>query len=183
MKFLEPTRKPTVLATNNPLKFGKSFENFTANPLRILLEALSVNATQTRNKWDCWESAVRKVKEGTSAVLLQSGLNKEWWAQSMECYCFLRNIEDLFFDGRHHMKDGSECPFADQWSFSEQWSNVTLFLQKTNLHHFFSKQVARQILLLCIVCERNLQRRHDDRRQWGICGDGRTWIHARMLNA
>ena len=25
------------------------------------------------------------MKEGTSAVLLQSGLDKEWWADSMEC--------------------------------------------------------------------------------------------------
>ena len=31
------------------------------------------------------ERAVRRVKEGTSAVLLQSGLNESWWADSMEC--------------------------------------------------------------------------------------------------
>ena len=30
------------------------------------------------------ERAVRRVKEGTSAVLLQSGLNETWWADSME---------------------------------------------------------------------------------------------------
>ena len=29
------------------------------------------------------ERAVRRVKEGTSAVLLQSGLNESWWADSM----------------------------------------------------------------------------------------------------
>ena len=28
------------------------------------------------------ERAVRRVKEGTSAVLLQSGLNESWWADS-----------------------------------------------------------------------------------------------------
>ena len=32
------------------------------------------------------------MKEGTSAVLLQSALDKKWWADSMECYCYLRNI-------------------------------------------------------------------------------------------
>ena len=32
------------------------------------------------------ERAVRRVKEGTSAVLRQSGLNENWWANSMECY-------------------------------------------------------------------------------------------------
>ena len=31
------------------------------------------------------ESAVRRVKDGTPAVLLQSGLDEKWWADSMEC--------------------------------------------------------------------------------------------------
>ena len=44
--------------------------------------------------------AVRKVKEGTSAVLLQSGLNENWWADSMECYTYLRNVTDLLSDGK-----------------------------------------------------------------------------------
>ena len=39
------------------------------------------------------------MKEGTSAVLLQSGLGNEWWAEFMECYCYLRNIQDLLSDG------------------------------------------------------------------------------------
>ena len=33
-------------------------------------------------------------------MLLQSGLNEEWWADSMECYCYLRNIQDKLFDGK-----------------------------------------------------------------------------------
>ena len=40
------------------------------------------------------------VKEGTSAVLLQSGLDESWWADSMECYTFLRNVTDLLSDGK-----------------------------------------------------------------------------------
>ena len=44
--------------------------------------------------------AVRKVKEGTSAVLLQSGLNESWLADSMECYTYLRNVTDLLSDGK-----------------------------------------------------------------------------------
>ena len=38
--------------------------------------------------------------EGTSAVLLQSGLNENWWADSMECYTYLRNVTDLLSDGK-----------------------------------------------------------------------------------
>ena len=43
---------------------------------------------------------MRKVKEGTSAVLSQSGLNENWWADSMECYTCLRNVTDLLSDGK-----------------------------------------------------------------------------------
>ena len=43
---------------------------------------------------------MRRVKEGTSAVLLQSGLDEKWWVDSMECYCYLRNIQDLLSDGK-----------------------------------------------------------------------------------
>ena len=46
------------------------------------------------------ERAVRRVKEGTSAVLLQSGLDERWWSDSMECYCYLRNDQDLQSDGK-----------------------------------------------------------------------------------
>ena len=43
---------------------------------------------------------MRRVKEGTSAVLLQSGLNESWWADFMECYTYLRNVTDLVSDGK-----------------------------------------------------------------------------------
>ena len=44
------------------------------------------------------ERAVRIVKEGTSAVSLQSGLGEKWWSDPMECYCSLRNVQDLLTD-------------------------------------------------------------------------------------
>ena len=43
---------------------------------------------------------MRRIKEGTSAVLLQSGLNESWWADSMECFTYLRNVTDLLSDGK-----------------------------------------------------------------------------------
>ena len=46
------------------------------------------------------ERAVRRVKEGTSEVLLQSGLDERWWSDSLECYYYLRNIQDLLADGK-----------------------------------------------------------------------------------
>ena len=55
--------------------------------------------------------AVRRIKEGTSAVLLQSGLDEKRWADSMECYCYLRNIQDLLFDGKTPYERRFGVPF------------------------------------------------------------------------
>ena len=45
------------------------------------------------------ERAVRRVKEGTSAALYQSGLPDDWWGSAMTCYCFLRCVFDQLEDG------------------------------------------------------------------------------------
>ena len=91
-KFLEPNRKPKVIYTYNSLEFGKACEDLswnhcTSTPLRSETNGIV-------------ERAVRIVKEGTSAVLLQSGLDESWWADSMECFTYLRNVTDLLSDGR-----------------------------------------------------------------------------------
>ena len=71
-----------------------------AKPLKIFpgIIARLRHADQKQN--GIAERAVRRVKEGTSTVLLQSGLNESWWADSMECYTYLRNVTDLLFDGK-----------------------------------------------------------------------------------
>ena len=65
----------------------------------IILESLYVDTTQI-GKNGIAERAVHRVTEGTFAVLLQSGLANEWWAESMEFYIYLRNIQDLLSDGK-----------------------------------------------------------------------------------
>ena len=76
-KFLEPNGKPKVIYTDNSLEFGKPCEDLfwshcTSTPHRSETNGIA-------------ERAVRRVKEGTSAALLQSGLDEKWWADSMEC--------------------------------------------------------------------------------------------------
>ena len=91
-KFLEPERKPKVIYTDNSLEFGKACEDLSWN---------HCTSTPHRSETDgIAERAVRRVKEGTSAVLLQSGLNESWWADAMECYTYLRNVTDLLSDGK-----------------------------------------------------------------------------------
>ena len=45
------------------------------------------------------ERSVRKVKEGTSCTLAQSGFEVQWWPEAMTCYCFLRGVTDVMKDG------------------------------------------------------------------------------------
>ena len=91
-KFLKPDRKPKVIYTDNSLEFGKACEDLSWN-----------QGTSTPNRSETHgiaERTVRSVKEGTSEVLLQSGLDEKWWADSMECYTYLRNVTDLLSDGK-----------------------------------------------------------------------------------
>ena len=48
------------------------------------------------------------MKEGMSGVLLQSGLDEKWWADSLDCSCSLRNDHDLFLDGDNCTNGGLE---------------------------------------------------------------------------
>ena len=91
-KFLEPERKPKVIYTDTSLEFGKVCEDLSWNHCTSTPHRSETNGIAER--------AVRRVKEGTSAVLLQSGLNESWWADSMECYTYLRNVTDLLSDGK-----------------------------------------------------------------------------------
>ena len=91
-KFLEPERKPRVIYTNNSLEFGKACEHLSWNHCTSTPHRSESNGIAER--------AVRRVQEGASAVLLQSGLNESWWADSMECYTYLRNVTDLLSDGK-----------------------------------------------------------------------------------
>ena len=88
MKFLEPSRKPN----DNSLEFSRACEDLSWNHCTSTPHRSETNGISER--------AVRRVKEGTSAVLLQSGLNESWWADSMECYTYLRNVTDLLSDGK-----------------------------------------------------------------------------------
>ena len=91
-KFLEPGRKPKVIYTDNSLEFGKACEDLSWNHCTSTPHRSETNGIAER--------AVRRVKEGTSAVLLQSGPHESWLADSMECYTYLRNVTDFLSDGK-----------------------------------------------------------------------------------
>ena len=122
-KFLEPERKPKVICTDNSLELGKackdlSWDHCTSTPHRSETNGIA-------------ERAVRRVKEGTSAVLLQSGLNESWWADSMECYTYLRNVTDLLSDGKTPYERRFGQPFLkDRLFHLVHWLSITLKLRR-----------------------------------------------------
>ena len=91
-KFLEPSRKPKVVYTDIPWEFGTACEDLSWNHCTSTLTVQKQMAFALR--------AVRRIKERTSAVLLQSGPDENVWADSIECYCNLRNIQDRLSDGK-----------------------------------------------------------------------------------
>ena len=134
MKFLEPTRKPKVIYIENSTEFGKSSEDLSRNHCTSTPHRSETNGIAER--------AVRRVKEGTSAVLFQSGLDNEWWADSMECYCYLRNKQDLLSDGQtpYERRFGMPCN-----------GPVVPFGPMVEYRPISAKSLARYILRLCIV--------------------------------
>ena len=78
---------PRGAPQNRTVRAGRSPKNTSATPHLSETNGIA-------------ERAVRRVKEGTSAVLLQSGLNESWWVDSVECYTYLRNVTDLLSDGK-----------------------------------------------------------------------------------
>ena len=70
----------------------------------------------------------------TSAVLLHSGLGYEWWADAMECYCYLRDVQDLLSDGKSPYERRFGMPFNGP---------VTSFGAMVECHPISTKDISR----------------------------------------
>ena len=108
------------------------------------LNLISVRQRHTDQK----QMGLQKEHAGWKNGHLQYHCNQVWtkngvipWNVIAICETF--KISCLL--GRHHMKCGSECPPTDQCYRLEQWSNITLFLRKTNLDCINFVQKSRQV--------------------------------------
>ena len=68
-KLLQPTMKPTVIYTDNSPEFGKDCEDLSSSHCTSTPHRSDTNGIAVR--------VVRRIKEGTSAVPLQSGLDEK----------------------------------------------------------------------------------------------------------
>ena len=156
MRFLEPTRKPKVIYTDKD--FGKSCEELSWNHCTSTSHRSETNGILL--------IAVRRVTEGTPAVLLQSGLDESWWADSMEWYTYLRNVTDLLSDGKTPNErwfgvpfDGPVLPFGAMVE-----CHPISAKDQSRLHQFGTKVFAGVFLGHVLYAGRKLERRHYGRR-------------------
>ena len=88
------------------------------------------------------------MKEGKSAVLLQSGLDENWWADCMECYTYLRNIQYLLSD----VKTLYERRFGEPFKgpiipFGSLVEYYPIFAKDQSRIHQFGKEVLPGLFL------------------------------------
>ena len=117
-----------------PSEFDKACEDLSWNQCTLTPHLSETNGIAER--------AVRRVKEGTCAVLLQSGLDEKWWADSMECYYYLRNVPDLLSDGKtpHEQRFGE--PFKGPTIlFGAMFEYHPISLRDESRLHQFGKKV------------------------------------------
>ena len=86
-KFVGPQCKPEHVCTDNSKEFKSSLKE-----LKWLHDTSTTHRSQTNG---VVERAVRKLQEGSSCSLVQSGLGEAWWPEAMLCYCFLKNVVDV----------------------------------------------------------------------------------------
>ena len=98
----KPSHKPKVIHTFNLWEYGEYCEELSWNHRTT---ALHQSDTRRIAEW-----AVRRGKEETSAVSLQSGSDDEWWLASLKCSYCLRNDLDILADGKNQMNEDLENP-------------------------------------------------------------------------
>ena len=134
-KFLEPSEKPIVTYIDNSLEFGKSCEDFSWNHRTSTPHQSETNGIAVE--------AVRRVREETSAVLLQSGLDWTWWALILwNAIAICETSKTSWRIGKPSMKDDSDCQSRDRSFHLEPWQNIIrISMRDQSRLHLFGKKV------------------------------------------
>ena len=126
--------------TDNSMEFGKPHEELSWNHCTSTPHQSETNGIAER--------AVRRIKGGTSAVLLQSGLDEKGWADSMECCCYLRCVQDLLSDAKTPCERRFGEPFRGPViPFGSVIEYQPICVRDQLRLHQFGKNVSRGIFL------------------------------------
>ena len=136
---------------------------------RSFLESSYVNTTQIGKKWDCWKSSAQSERRYFLQCCLQSGLNENWWGDSMECYTYLRNIQDLLSDGQTPYERAFWRTILKDKSFLLlHWLSITA-KDQSKIHQFGKNVLPGLFLGYALYVEGW----HNGCRHWGVGNDGR----------
>lgn len=87
IKFLGLETVPTAVYSDNAGEITAAVKELNGTPVTCTPHVPQTNGAA--------ENSIRKVTEGTSCALVQSGLSYQWWNWATSCFCFLRNTNDL----------------------------------------------------------------------------------------
>ena len=92
-----------------------------------------MNASSIRDEWYCDESIMQNEGRNVCCVVAIR-LVLKWRVDSLEYYCYLRNVEDLLADGRTPCarRIGEPTILTAQSFRVVQWLNTIRFLQETS---------------------------------------------------
>ena len=88
--------------------------------------------TCTPHRWETngvAEGAVRRVKEGTTVAFVHRGLPDEWWGCAVECYSYLRNLQDRVADGQTTFRKSFGKIFDGPVAMPSNMSTAGIFLR------------------------------------------------------
>ena len=128
-RFVPHTQTSERIDTGNSLDFIQAWQD-----LQWTHDTFAHIAQKTDN---VVERAVRRVKEGTAAALVQSGLSEELLGQAMKCCGQLRNVYDKLAESetaytkRYGLPfDGLFIPFAAKILFKPRRGKVSSILHQ-----------------------------------------------------
>ena len=91
---------------------------------------------------------MRVVKEGTSCVMVQSGLAEKWWPEAMNCFCFLRNVSTVLETGNTAYMNRFGSDFSGPLiPFGAEVTYLPITHQDKSKQHAFGSKMRRGIFL------------------------------------
>ena len=152
------SHKPKVNYTDHSFEFGKACEDLSWNHCTSTPHRSEINGIAER--------AVRRTREGTSGVMVDGFhgvlLMSARHSRSLVCW------EDTTCKAVRNAFNGPVIPFGamvvDHPYFCQRPVATASVRQES---------LTRNILRLCVIRGRNLERRHFGRRHWGVVKDGR----------
>ena len=75
------------------MAFGKSCEDLSR-------KSQNVYTSSIRDQRNCRKSSTKSERRNLSCFSYSQDFYDQWWSDSIECYCYLRNLQDFLRDGK-----------------------------------------------------------------------------------